>query len=437
MRSLRFALALAAVALISAAPAFAAGGPSGSADPVTIGGRPAQKTPFPDIKDMSSLHIVLQRSVCLGTCPDYSVDIAGDGTVVYTGRRFVAIGGRHVTHIAPQAVAKLVDAFREAEFFWLLDSYTAGIPDLPTHCLSIAFDGHSKSVTDLAGVAVGMPEAVQALEAMVDDAAGTKAWIDVDAHSFERLQAEGWDFHAKSDANRGLLSAAASSGSASFVRQLLAAGVPADGPEGCDALSDAAKAANQEMVEALLAAGAPDSTGRSAADPRMPCSALVSAAQRAVPAVLAAILKARPDSVHRTFDDGTALFWLAEDDMGAFAHPDQDIPRCAEMLIAAGIDVNAPGYDGHTALDKARNDAALVRVLLKAGANGINSTNGSDWTPLMASMNADVTRTLLEAGANPYLKDREGKTALDIAVEHHDDKIAAVLRVWMASHPPR
>lgn len=132
---------------------------------------------FPSIKDWGSLRITLSRSVCYGTCPVYSVQIAGDGTVVYHGQDCVAQSGEQRARIPTATVRALLDAFRQAGFFSLHERYAASITDNPTYSTSIAFDGRKKTVSDYAGGAVGMPEAVSALEDAIDRAAGTERWV--------------------------------------------------------------------------------------------------------------------------------------------------------------------------------------------------------------------------------------------------------------------
>jgi len=132
---------------------------------------------FPSIKDWGSLRITLSRSVCYGTCPVYSVQISGDGTVVYHGQDCVAQRGEQSARIPPATVRALVGAFRQTRFFSLRERYAASITDNPTYTTSIAFDGRKKTVSDYAGAAVGMPEAVSVLEDAIDKAAGTERWI--------------------------------------------------------------------------------------------------------------------------------------------------------------------------------------------------------------------------------------------------------------------
>jgi hypothetical protein len=133
--------------------------------------------PFPDIRHWNTLTIELTRTACFGKCPDYSVEIHGDGAVVFTGRRFVAHTGVYRAHISRASVRALFAKFREADYFSLPDSYRAGATDLPTYTTSIAFDGHEKHVRDYGGNIVGMPYALGELERAVDEAADTDRWV--------------------------------------------------------------------------------------------------------------------------------------------------------------------------------------------------------------------------------------------------------------------
>jgi hypothetical protein len=144
------------------------------------GGRPSQHVVFPDIKDWSSLEISFRRTKCdlSVDCPVYTVALRGDGTVTWHGEAYVKTKGTAVAHIAPEKVRALFEAFRKAEFFWLFDTYAADFPTGPSnHFLSIAFDGHAKTVRNYAGEDIGMPQAVYELERAIDETADTARWI--------------------------------------------------------------------------------------------------------------------------------------------------------------------------------------------------------------------------------------------------------------------
>jgi hypothetical protein len=138
---------------------------------------PKVHVPFPEIRDWNSLRMTLRRSACFGACPVYSVEISGDGSVVYTGTTHVLATGEQHSQISQDAVAEILEAFRQADYFSLENEYLYAVTDCPTHVTSISFDGHSKSVTDYVGEYAEMPHAVEELEMTIDRLAGTDQWI--------------------------------------------------------------------------------------------------------------------------------------------------------------------------------------------------------------------------------------------------------------------
>jgi len=136
-----------------------------------------ERTPFPAVQNMATLRMTLSRSMCLGPCPAYTVEIRGDGTVQFEGLAHVSAMGKHSDRISRDAVAELLGAFRRADFFSLKDKYDARINDIPTFTVSIEFDGRKKSVYDCYGLSVGMPEAVADLEEAFDRLADTGKWL--------------------------------------------------------------------------------------------------------------------------------------------------------------------------------------------------------------------------------------------------------------------
>ncbi len=140
--------------------------------------------PFPQVHDWNSVKIVLSRTGCYGMCPSYSVEVHGDGAVLYGGRAFVAITGSHRTSVSSDVVSEIVEAFRAVDYFSLKDKYMWGATDLPTYTTSISIDGKTKRVIDYAGQQVGMPESVSRLEDAIDRLSGVERWTT--ARQFRR-----------------------------------------------------------------------------------------------------------------------------------------------------------------------------------------------------------------------------------------------------------
>lgn len=421
-------------ALCGASGAEIAGIPPG-------GGRPARYAPFPTIADWSSLKITLTRNGVAGG-PAYSVEVHGDGEVIFAPVYNDTIPGRHVTHIPPRAVRALVSTFQRAQFFWLYDRYSAMITDMPTVTVGIAFDGNEKTLEDYMGADMGMPRAVTQVEAAIDRVAGTEKWLHGNGETFAALQAEDWDFHATDETHLRLIYAAARSGDRSLLAHAIAAGVPAGGLEGCEALGWAAQNGRTDLMQILLAAGAqlhwdapiPADAGPNANPRDFACDVAQFAAKSGVPAAVQLILSRHPDIGWRDGDGRDAL-WLLASFSQVHDRAGQDFARCAALLIAAGAAVDTRDTrDGTTPLFGAVADERLVHVLLKAGAD-VNATGASGETVLAKAREPVVLRALLAAGADPWKENVRGQTALDIAVQYGDKRKAEILKAWMAAHP--
>jgi Domain of unknown function (DUF6438) len=72
---------------------------------------------------LSDVSMALERTACFGECPIYRVEVRGDGSVVYEGKQYVALAGRHEATIPIDQVISLVNAFLKARFFDALADY--------------------------------------------------------------------------------------------------------------------------------------------------------------------------------------------------------------------------------------------------------------------------------------------------------------------------
>jgi len=127
--------------------------------------------------DGGKVLITLERTPCFGFCPDYTVSIDGEGNVTYVGRRFVGVTGEQHGRASRADVQALLRAFDAVRFESLRDEYRAHVTDLPSTIVTLTRNGHTKRVVDYAGVSVGMPQAMVAIEQQIDRAANTAPWV--------------------------------------------------------------------------------------------------------------------------------------------------------------------------------------------------------------------------------------------------------------------
>ncbi|MCH9664048.1 MAG: ankyrin repeat domain-containing protein, partial [Gammaproteobacteria bacterium] len=106
-------------------------------------------------------------------------------------------------------------------------------------------------------------------------------------------------------------------------------------------------------------------------------------------------------------------------------------PHTVALLVQAGADVNARGYENRTALVYAAMNGMTdtVNLLLKHGAD-VNAADDHGWSPLIGAVfgkNAAIASTLIEAGADMNFKSKEGLTAYLYAILEEMPELAATL----------
>ncbi len=156
----------------------------------------------PTIKPNSQIEIILDRSACFGTCPDYQV-ILNNESIEFDGKAHIAAFGKHYAKMDKAELRKLAQKFIDHEFYSMNNLFHSNRTDMSYNRLTISIDGKSKTVVDYLGEEVWMPHIVNELENDVDTFAQTDVWIKGGPELFNRLKEENFDFHSD-DAERML-----------------------------------------------------------------------------------------------------------------------------------------------------------------------------------------------------------------------------------------
>jgi hypothetical protein len=128
----------------------------------------------------ASTVITLDRTVCFGFCPSYSLRIGGDGTVVYSGRQFVKVVGTASAQVPVSDVQALVNEMEQANYFNLTVPQTCarGIAtDYPTATTSLTLGGATHTVEHYGGNPCA-PTVLTTLEDRIDAVAHSTQWVD-------------------------------------------------------------------------------------------------------------------------------------------------------------------------------------------------------------------------------------------------------------------
>jgi hypothetical protein len=127
--------------------------------------------------------ITMQRLPCFGTCPVYTVEIAADGSVTFSGERWVDSIGTSTARVGPAAAAALMQELATAGFFDLEDRYTHDAKvcgsyhtDAPRVNLTLRVSGREKTVEHDYGCS-DAPPVLRVLQERVDSVADVGRWV--------------------------------------------------------------------------------------------------------------------------------------------------------------------------------------------------------------------------------------------------------------------
>lgn len=117
-------------------------------------------------------------------CPEYSLEITGQGAVTFEGKWGVWMLGKHSHSIPVLGVRDLLSAFDRAKFFGLQDEYLDGLSAHGSgYSLSLTITGRTKSVFSYhnPGNPDAAPEVVKTLVQRVVEVSGVQRYLTEEA----------------------------------------------------------------------------------------------------------------------------------------------------------------------------------------------------------------------------------------------------------------
>jgi ankyrin repeat protein len=416
---------------------------------------PGRHVSLANIKEWSQAKITLYRSggAFIHT-PQYTVEVHGDGTVLFDGEYLVAFVGKHRGTVPQQNVDELVELLKQAKLYSLPYGHVQH-HEGPTATISVLINGPGKQSVAVTAMELNPLPTGEQFQDAIDRLADSARWIKGDAGTLAALEAEHWDFKSHEAAN--VLARMVSFGNLEPALDLIRAGVPLDGNarhDGkqdacCQPLEYAASHGNLKLIQALLDAGAvanAEIMSRAVFDSAygghldafhlllangavIPAhdvggrTLLMAAAASGVPAMLKEVLKSDRNvnaiteipfvpcgpedlvslgsaacSSQPTTDGVTALMEAVSP--GDYENPREELDRIevVRMLLAAGANVNARDTKGNTPLLLCHRNIKLAELLLQAGADP-NARNDYGETPLQRAGSEEMQRLLKDHGA--------------------------------------
>jgi TonB family protein len=408
---------------------------------------PTSSVPFPEIADMGSVVMEYDNGWI-------KLRVSGNGTAEYNGTRFVVVEGKHKRHIDPDEVQQLIEAFRKADFFSLSDDYSLSANDVGWQSTSIQIGSMEKTIASN----IQIPLALKSVQEAVLKYSHSEQWVTGNSDTVSGLLEETSSPASRKELLSEALPRAALYGDTSLVRGVLANPVDLEhrGPYHATALMLAADRGLPDMVAALLRAGAKphakDEEGRGAlifgagsgnADVlRLLLAAGLKGDERdkyGDTALMAAAASGNPECVRLLLNSGarvnaqnkrrqTALLSGATGDSGFSVDdsgrghaevPDELVHRdgVVKLLLDAGADINARGWDGQSALFTVEDEA--VEELIRHHIN-LEIRDNYNETALVETVSGSITEILIKAGADINSRGHDGETPLIMAAANNE-----------------
>ena len=128
------------------------------------------------VENIDNVVIVLERTMCFGMCPAYSLVVAGNGTVIYEGRYYVKVEGWRTATISQEKVKELISEFERVNFFSLKNYYADdNITDRSSAITSITIGEKTKTVIHYSGN-YSQPKELIELENKIDEITNSAQW---------------------------------------------------------------------------------------------------------------------------------------------------------------------------------------------------------------------------------------------------------------------
>jgi hypothetical protein len=120
----------------------------------------------------------IERTICYGWCPAYSVEILVDGTARYEGRAYVVTEGMALARLTPEQVEEVRAAFKRAGFRAISEDCCncRDVTDGPTVFLTLEDGGPRKTIEHYDGCGRAPPE-LGYLEGEIDRIVNVEQWI--------------------------------------------------------------------------------------------------------------------------------------------------------------------------------------------------------------------------------------------------------------------
>jgi len=122
------------------------------------------------------LIISLEKTPCFGPCEAYKMEIFSSGLVKFNGMSNHKMIGHYEASIDQEELHKIVQQFRDSNFFSFKNQYTGSMKDLPTTYLYFKDQVNEKTIQDY----YNAPRLLKDLEQVVENLIPILHWKKID-----------------------------------------------------------------------------------------------------------------------------------------------------------------------------------------------------------------------------------------------------------------
>ena len=97
------------------------------------------------------LAVAMTRTGCYGRCPGYEVKANADGTIIYTGLKFVDDTGKYYKKRTAAYIAPIIDEVITYRMDTCAKFYRTRVPDLPGFNITITYADSTKVIREAGG----------------------------------------------------------------------------------------------------------------------------------------------------------------------------------------------------------------------------------------------------------------------------------------------
>jgi hypothetical protein len=116
--------------------------------------------------------LYIEKSACYGECPVYKTEIFVSGKMTFHGISNTKLNGFYCANIDKKDLTRLIDAFKQQNYFAFNEVYFSHAKDLPTTTTNFNYDGKQKRVRDYDKA----PPELKQLEKMLETLSDTTSW---------------------------------------------------------------------------------------------------------------------------------------------------------------------------------------------------------------------------------------------------------------------